>query len=1168
MSKKKCCCDKEVLGSWCDHEHYSIDWYETTLQNGGKNPAYFLSQGSLQQCKQPNWRALGTLTTELPSIGHPMTSLRTVSSTNCTRVPNPDSGLYEELNPQTGLDEFFSDFRTSSTNLNSKSYVWGPGPFYGDITPCWFNGINMTNIENEEESFFELTFKLKIEKLVGSSWNTVIDTKINGPARNIRPHPDTVRSYNVSVDHLMWAFQSGCDTFFEQVDPNTGDPLPCDQDFARMPRGPWPYRFKRFFDINRDDVEHCYNPIDGSPYTVKQVRDAKANPSSVIGTPFENILQCEVSESDCTNLDSGCCNKDFLSKKELCDQLDEEGTPYGWEDCPQICQAYSNHTVLEDSNKLKFFGWIEPSNRYTTPEWDVEDILTEENKKLSLHVIVPTQFKEIISGGVKTGFCYADGQPGKSFGEWSFGMDCEANQGEIEALEAAGFPWSNGREKDGLWLHKTPTNALRMLFTLDHADLDQGKVWRVFKDWNVKVTNYVKTFNLGTPNEVKFRFNIEQKVEEKFLSSIGCDCPSGYFQNDGGTFSRVRPSACDDQIPGFENNDPITCGGNCASPYLHCMNNLKGTKLSFAERGPIILKVDIETSGVGCQICGDPDDPNTPCEHFTGGTTKIPNGEEANEGIKLVINSGTRADVLPFETVVEPLNSLIYSDLGPWPSAGNFSCPSNYTEISGSFPAVYVDPNGAPIPIPGIVYDIYREHAPRYCGALADLPFPAGHVGSPNAGKRYRNNYVSIQQARSASLNEETNLVPFGFYPHIYGDSYCNWSGPCDPPIGTPYNVFQILDWPAFNLKPEDYPSKGLIGYCKIDCECKLPGEGCQNCGNSNSGGGGGPNLCPCCINALPDFSNCREITQDEINRGCPFITVNGLNIVPPCTGGPVNPSCRCDCAPGCKPTNADPGPDPTDKRHPFYRCGPILLYPQGRQLDDALYTCSPKWADGDILPCFYPIPESDWWLGMDSERIYFRTEGTVPARSGLGDPQCYPHTLIPGCCENSLNCSFNYCDPSNCYSVTKKCKFCRGEANLLGIGLGEMFFNWRKYLCQRRTKDNYLPKTNEVELLDINCTASKSTCNNGSVILTDDANACNHLWKFSYDEITNFSDLMCGINGARDRDLSLRLKLSKYEIPSDKYEDGWLPWETKYQPNPGRNTDRSHIVITAKGLD
>lgn len=1177
MSKKKCCCDKETLGAWCDHEHYSIDWYEATLQNG-INPAY--QSGGLQQCKQPNWNALGTVTTELPSVGHPMTSFIPFSPSNCRRIQNADSGRYTDKDPVTELEVPVSGFRTSSRTLNNQSYNWGPAPYYGDISPCWFNGINMTNIENEDESFFEITFKLKIEKLVGSSSNTIVDTKISGPAKNIRPHPDTVRSYNVSQDHLMWEFRSGCSVFFEDFDDNTGYPLPCAQDFARMPRGPWPYRFKRFFDINIDDVTNCYNPETGRAYTVEQVRAAKANPSSVIGTPIENILQCEVSESECQGLDPGCCNKKFLSKRELCDQLDEEGTPFGWEDCPSECDAYSNHSIQVNTNKLKFFGWIEPANRYTTPEWDVEDIQTEEFKKLSLHVVVPTQFKENTQATVRSGFCYFDGIAGKSFGEWAFGMDCEANDGEIEALESAGFPWSNGPEKDGIWLHKTPTNALRLLFTLDHADLDQGKVWRVFKDWNVKVTDYVKTFYPNTPNEVKFRFNIEQKVEEKFLSSIGCDCPSGYFVNDGGTFSRVKPSACDDQIPGFENNDPITCGGVCAAPFLHCMNNLSGSKLSFAERGPVILKIDVETSGVGCQICGNPNNPNTPCEHYTGGTTKIPGGEKHEEGIKLVINSGpVWYNTLPFETVVEPLNSLIFSDVGPWPSAGTnnqLACPSEYA-IGGlpaaSYPTIYVDPNGQPVPIPPIAYSIYKQHGTRYCGALADLPFPAGHHGSPNGGKRYRNNYTAIQQSRSSIINEKTNLAPFGFYPHLYGDYSCVWSGPCPQPVGNSNSLFEILEWPAFNCKPEDYPEKGLIGYCEISCDCKLPGEGCPNCGNSTGGGGSGTTPCPCCVSPLPDYSNCVEITAAQIAAGCTYININGINRARTCASGPVNPSCRCDCAPGCRPSGADPGPEPNDRRHPFYNCGPALIYPEGRSLDDPLWKCFPKANDGDIFPCFFDAQDVDnedstTWLGMDSERLYFKTEGTIPARSGIGDSKCYPHAMMTGCCENSTNCSFDYCDPSNCNTVVKKCKFCIGSANDLGIGLGEMFFNWRKYLCQQRTKDNYLPRTNEIELIDVTCIANASTCTPGGVLLNNDANPCNHLWLFSYDAITNFSNYLCGVNPRRNRDVSLRLKFSKYEIPGGKYEDGWLPWNTKYQPNPGRNRDRSHIVIKARGLD
>ena len=162
MSKKKCCCgDRLILDEWCNHEHYGIDFWALANQPGiPNNPSYQVGDAP---CKQPNWKSTGTLTTELPSIGHPMTGYLPCDGDE--PFPNPESGRYEEIPPTNPIPILRNSFRTPSTGLLNNQFLWGPAGYYGDLSSCWFNGINMTNIENEDESFFNITFKLKIEKL-------------------------------------------------------------------------------------------------------------------------------------------------------------------------------------------------------------------------------------------------------------------------------------------------------------------------------------------------------------------------------------------------------------------------------------------------------------------------------------------------------------------------------------------------------------------------------------------------------------------------------------------------------------------------------------------------------------------------------------------------------------------------------------------------------------------------------------------------------------------------------------------------------------------------------------------------------------------------------------------------------------------------------------------
>jgi hypothetical protein len=552
MPKKNCCCNTGC--DWCDHDHYAYTkWYDAG------DPLF--DSGNVDEDSQPNWKILGTVTTELPSVGHPMLNYFSAADCPndytkcCTVLPNnqiPHIGLLCTSPDPFPCATTRSTLRTPITDVNITEYIWGSSVYYGDITPCWFNGINMTNIKNKDEEFFNFTFNLKIEKLIDNTYTKIIDIKANGPGKNLRPHPDTCRSFNVN-DGVDFPIMSNCKIFFSNETDDGGNFKPCYRDFARMPRGPWPYRLKT--NKQPDPTNSNCLSSNGKLYTKQEVEKAKAGtiptngtyPATRGGYIESNILNCTYKPTSCTtsgsdggintggDSDAGnvCNTAGYCNSTEYANELDDEGTPYGWEDCPASCPDYSN---FNDITKLKFFCWLNQYNRYTTPEWDLIDKTTEVSKKISLHVLVPTK------GPIDSKFCDGpEGGQGYGFGEWCFGMDYEAPN-EIDMLENAGYQWSNGREKDGIWINKTPTNALRVLFTLDHADLDQGKVWRVFRDWDVTVNEYVKTFNEGKSNEQKFKITLTQKVEEVQLCSLGCDCPSGYVVNSDGTYQEIEPA--------------------------------------------------------------------------------------------------------------------------------------------------------------------------------------------------------------------------------------------------------------------------------------------------------------------------------------------------------------------------------------------------------------------------------------------------------------------------------------------------------------------------------------------------------------------------------------------------------------------------------------------------
>ena len=1254
MTKKACCCGVTLECNWCDHDHQSINWYTA-------NHLYY-NVGELEQCQQANWNILGTLTTEIPSVGHVMTkyicrensglgpdfSIPSCNPTNpvvCVRGTNLDTyGNYKIEQLSSGQIGYTgtSFFRTPSNNLNLQSYWWGGALNYGEIYPSWFNGINMTNIENDDD-FIELTFNLKIEKEINGTFETIIDINHKGFGKNLRPHPDACKSYNGGgVDYRDWISLSECSAFNTRNDAE-GNPLPCDIDFARMPRGPWPYKFNP--NLLPDDVPISENyefPCralfpDNTPggrlYTREEVLKAKADPS-FIGTVLENgqivgpgILECQLTEQPCSNNpndpNSGkCCNQGYCTNTEICYELDEEGTPFGWEDVPESCPAFSNYNSSDEN--LRFFCWWDPANRYTTPEWDVindNDI----SRKMSIHVIVPTKH---FSEGT---FCYPEyGEQGRSFGEWAFGMDCEDIDESIAALEASGYEFSNGREQDGIWLNKTPTNALRLLFTLDHADLDQGKVWRAFRDWDVEVNEFIKKFNEDTPEEKVFRITIKQKLEEKKLSSLGCDCPSGYKENENGN-ERIGPAACDDAwracdttVPGP--NGPIIVQGATAANYLHCANTLAGTKFSFAERGPVVLNVNVDTKNIGCIVCGtspNPDCGSCECTDTVDGSTRTAAQEKFN-GLKMIIHSYD--DTLQYHTDVRG-RPIQYWNPGGWPSAINSNywgvlnnCYDPLLSLNGSCPQWY---SGLGFP-PTSLLNLFQEHGYRWLGASADLPLPSGNAGSPMGGRRYRNTYIGVSVSQAGIDNAEQG---WQCGDPLYGMAAdCVWGGnPCQPPAGSDSVLRVVSDFPRFN--ETELPGNAPLGKCTIPCEenacnrrpCPDEPDDCESGSVVCPGGcwdGVSPRECaeyidcpddPACSGwvfrqPFADCNNCDgRLTEEQLR--CCFEDTDEGKCVKRC---PDTPGADCWCTECLERTPDQPQEcdyaSPQDVQNSIRGCGNGI----GLFIDtdwqcatnEVKYTslagdvgcwdCSASNGGnrGEVTNTCFQIPEAQVLLfGMDSERIYLEINGSNSTRGFVSNSDC-AKLLECGCATEFLRIAEETgISPHPC--IKQDCNgwfidTCGDAGYPYGFGVGQVMINWRKFACQQRTKLGTLFDPDYIEKFKINCiTGSEPNAEDcfdsstpHSLSPTD---GCNHIWTRapaacsglgSQTPITPLWNSLCSTaSTCSGRNVEFDLEIEKYSVPSD--DRGWLPFDTSYTANPGRNTlakNRSHIIINAKG--
>tara|TARA_R110000868_G_scaffold74242_1_gene214654 strand:+ start:173 stop:3877 length:3705 start_codon:yes stop_codon:yes gene_type:complete len=1232
MPKKACCCNK---CSWCDRDH----WYRNPFNSSDP----FANEGILEQPAQQNWMVTGTITTELPSIGHPMTGLNYI---NCDPCPSGgqevqsccdiglplDVALYEIIDPKNPNAGYTSSFRTPSNVLNIPSFGWGDAAFYGDISPCWFNGINMTNVDlfsgtpgcsgtsgpgpsgptgccgpsglsgstgccgaadgccgtsgytgsdaccqptyYNNNHFFNFTFELQIEKYnsVGNTYSKIIDIKRTGPARNVRPHPDACHSFNVN-EGAPWKELSNCDVFFDNIDGD-GNPAICTRDFARMPRGPWPYRFKKWIDVDKNcpDCWESHTVFDGIKFTKQQVEEALADPTSYPDTPW--IRDCPLIQSPCSGFGvfpsiDNCCSSPFLDNDQLCNQLDpDNGTPFGWEDIPEGCKAYSNSNPnfvgslpFDGSTaNMHFFGWMNPFNRYTTPEWDLYDgpsgstdtmicgcngtgytcspsgfcgacgacgphgyTLGILSKKVSLNVIVPTQYHVIETGNP---FCSPDPfAQGLGFGEWCFGMDYEATD-EIQSLELAGYQWSNGRESDGIWINQTPTSALRVLFTLDHSDIAPGKVWRVFRDWDVTVCNRIKIFNPGTPQETKFRVSLKQKVEEVQFSSLGCDCPSGITVNEDGKLVSIE-DACDDHVIFGEYEE---------SPFASCWeSNIDGPnssniggRVSFSERGPIIIRAILETDETGCSNCSGPHDQEfTNCAEKFGSRTHPLDNINPKGGQLMIVNGYSVA--CPIDCPIE------FPKWGLWPTAPVQTCITRcWTDLGlGCSPSLIYDDNGGKIiKPPPSVYAIFKEHGARFDDAIADVPCAAGHKGYVGI-LRYRSSYMPIYQSTSAI---ETELVAqyqdgsnvYGTYTHQYEEYRCISGNICGQESSTPKDIFQNA-----RIFVDKWPTRAIVGNCTIQCPC-----GASSTTEEPDQPEPGQ---PCWDGSFP-------------TPGHPCVGVGNGGY---CAGAGGFEQCPCNKD---NPNAANIGP----LLFPSYGCNTNLSRINGYGASDFNYTCFPAIPQGVYEPTCTDNINIPHRFGLDSERFYFTAYGQVNAYTGLGELGC------------AARCSCPASDPpTGCYNEDGSCKFCAGAGSEIGFGFPRnMMINWKKYLCHQRSVDGYKIPPDIMGKFEWGCGAKDGIT--GSTT----ANGCDVAWSVgdcvqANVPINSLSTTIDRLKEVSDLDPNYHLKFEKYNIQFDDVFDQinrdteLCPWDTTYEPNSARSGltyGRNHIIIKAQG--
>ena len=149
MPKKACCCavPKTTTCPWCDY-----GW-------GGDG-----NDGE-QAGPVPYSGLTGTITTEIPSIGHPWLS-------------NNSSGV-------CGYDEYRT---TPKSPLPSAQ--WGESTVYGDISPAWFNGIDMNqsldSTTSETNAYFKFVFYLQIEKRNNDgTYSDVVNIDWEGYGKNL-----------------------------------------------------------------------------------------------------------------------------------------------------------------------------------------------------------------------------------------------------------------------------------------------------------------------------------------------------------------------------------------------------------------------------------------------------------------------------------------------------------------------------------------------------------------------------------------------------------------------------------------------------------------------------------------------------------------------------------------------------------------------------------------------------------------------------------------------------------------------------------------------------------------------------------------------------------------------------------------------------------------------
>jgi hypothetical protein len=506
-------------------------------------------------------------------------------------------------------------------------------------------------------------------------------------------------------------------------------------------------------------------------------------------------------------------------------------------------------------------------------------------------------------------------------------------------------------------------------------------------------------------------------------------------------------------------------------------------------------------------------------------------------------------------------------------------------------------------------------------------------------GCRYRNSYIGLKVHPNA-ISDAKELVTRGFEPYdcgiLYGEYSCEWiSSTCSIGDAEGYrrDSYYMNQYPVFNETP--FPTNAPKYMCAVECSlcaCDEQDAVCQI--DEPDPCGQGIIFCPggCYNPSSGENRICYEADVDE--EGNPTGTFGGYDACcfpdgdgcePICPG--CKSSCRCNKCTGedtilCKGSSNEvfcPGESSaieqgvagSDKTWSgYWSCGQNIMGPKARAgISKFCEDCGDEKlvGRGEVAEVCYlsSCSIAPKYFGLDTERIYLQTGGSnstltylsecmsencqeyhacgcsgqlaidalksganCQKYSGPGEECLWTKTATPtDDCPGGLDCQYGY-----------QFKTCGPLGAGYGWGFPPSFVNWRKYLCQQRTKEGKLQTPDfienlkiEVESQDINCPENGISIDYASLSgwsryawYTSDAQ-CDSLEPLNV-PINPWPQLGCGRSCASEAP-GLSITIKKYEV--EENDRGFLPFDTTYQPNPNRDSlaiNRSHIIITAKG--